>query len=133
VKEIVLVSSGDGSDVEPFARRLATSFVPRHVLVVVTGGAASAELARLVPLVAEKTARDGRPTAYVCENRVCKLPATDVETFAAQLGAPGPIAHPPRHSLQRQAGRRLASRVCSHAAAGGQSSVRSGLYWSRVT
>jgi hypothetical protein len=39
-----------------------------------------------VPITAEKIAQDGKPTAYVCERRVCKLPTTDPETFARQLG-----------------------------------------------
>jgi hypothetical protein len=87
VKEIVLVSPAGADAVRPFTDALARTFLPGHVLVVVSGGGASPALARLVPLVAEKTPRDGKPTAYVCERRVCKLPTTDVAEFARQIGA----------------------------------------------
>ena len=86
VKEIVLVAPGDGAAVQAFADRLTASFIPNHVLVVVAGGAPPAALARAVPFVAEKPPLGGKPTAYVCERHVCKLPATDVDAFALQLG-----------------------------------------------
>jgi uncharacterized protein YyaL (SSP411 family) len=54
---------------------------------VVTAGAPSAALAQLVPLVAEKTVLDGKPTAYVCVERVCKRPTTDVAAFGRELDA----------------------------------------------
>jgi uncharacterized protein YyaL (SSP411 family) len=41
----------------------------------------------LVPLLAEKTAIGGKPTAYVCERRTCRLPTTDVAELERQLGA----------------------------------------------
>ena len=41
--------------------------------------------AEIVPLVAHKRAREGRVTAYVCENRVCELPTSDPEVFAKQI------------------------------------------------
>ena len=90
VKEIVLVSPGDASQVRPFVDRIAGSFLPSHVLAVVLDGTPSAELARFVPLVTEKTPIDGKPTAYVCERQVCKRPTNDVEEFTRQLGAKEP-------------------------------------------
>jgi uncharacterized protein YyaL (SSP411 family) len=30
-------------------------------------------------------ARDSKPTAYVCENRICDLPTTDPAVFATQI------------------------------------------------
>jgi uncharacterized protein YyaL (SSP411 family) len=36
-------------------------------------------------LLADRSALDGRPTAYVCRAFVCRLPVTDVEALAAQL------------------------------------------------
>ena len=43
------------------------------------------EQARVVPLLADKYARGGQATAYVCENRVCDLPTTDPGQFAEQI------------------------------------------------
>ena len=36
-------------------------------------------------LLADRTARDGRPTAYVCRHFVCRLPVTSAEELRAQL------------------------------------------------
>jgi hypothetical protein len=88
VKEIVLVSPAGPAGVAPFRDRLARTFTPSHVLAVVSDDASASALAKLVPLVAGKTPIDGKPTAYVCERRVCKLPTTDVAVFAEQIAAP---------------------------------------------
>ena len=39
----------------------------------------------VVPLLAERVALDGRPTAYVCRDFVCALPVTDPDLLADQL------------------------------------------------
>jgi uncharacterized protein YyaL (SSP411 family) len=85
VLEIVIVTPDDGRGAAPFVEQLASRYVPSHVLAVVTAGAPSRALAQMVPLVADKTLRDGRPTAYVCEQHVCKLPTTDPERFGRFL------------------------------------------------
>jgi len=85
VKEIVLVTPGDVGTLAPLRERLGRTFVPSHVLATVLGATPDAELTRLVPLVVEKPPLDGRPTAYVCERRVCKLPTADPAVFAEQL------------------------------------------------
>jgi uncharacterized protein YyaL (SSP411 family) len=61
------------------------------VLAVVREGAAQDALAALVPLVAEKKARGGRATAYVCERRVCALPTADPDELARQLAGVAPL------------------------------------------
>jgi len=49
--------------------------------------AASPEMAAAsaVPLLADRIAIDGRPTAYVCRSFVCDLPVTDPAALAARL------------------------------------------------
>ena len=44
--------------------------------------------ASVVPLLADRVAVDGRPTAYVCRQFVCRLPVTDVAALREQLDAP---------------------------------------------
>jgi uncharacterized protein YyaL (SSP411 family) len=41
-----------------------------------------------VPLLQDRPARDGAPTAYVCRNFVCDAPVTDAAALDALLGAP---------------------------------------------
>jgi uncharacterized protein YyaL (SSP411 family) len=52
---------------------------------VVAEGPGLEAQAKLIPLLEGKVARKGRPTAYVCEQGLCKLPTTDPEVFARQL------------------------------------------------
>lgn len=40
-----------------------------------------------VPLLADRTAVDGHPTAYVCRKFVCQLPVTEPEALRAQANA----------------------------------------------
>jgi uncharacterized protein YyaL (SSP411 family) len=83
-KEIVLVTPGDVSLARPFLDLLHTRFVPNKV-VVTTAAADLESLSGLVPFVEGKVARDGRTTAYVCQNHVCHLPTTELATFATLL------------------------------------------------
>ncbi len=57
-----------------------TGFRPHQVVAVSADPASS-----LVPLLADRIAIDGRPTAYVCRGFVCRLPVTDVDGLRTQL------------------------------------------------
>jgi uncharacterized protein YyaL (SSP411 family) len=39
----------------------------------------------MIPLLEGKRAIAGKPTAYVCEQRVCELPTSDPAVFAKQI------------------------------------------------
>jgi uncharacterized protein YyaL (SSP411 family) len=54
---------------------------PRPHLVLAGGPEGSEE----PPLLAGRTAVDGRPAAYVCENFSCKLPVTSAEELRGRL------------------------------------------------
>jgi uncharacterized protein YyaL (SSP411 family) len=84
-KEVVIVAPSERSEAEPLLDRLRQTFLPNRVLIVVSQGPDLASHAKLVPLLDGKRALQGRPTAYVCEKRVCELPASDPEVFARQL------------------------------------------------
>jgi uncharacterized protein len=40
-----------------------------------------------VPLLHDRVAQDGRPTAYVCRDFVCSLPVTTVDRLIEQLAS----------------------------------------------
>jgi uncharacterized protein YyaL (SSP411 family) len=84
-QEIVLVRPSSGGDLAPMLTRLRARYVPNRVLSIVTEGEDLEAHASLVPLVKHKRAREGRVTAYVCEDRVCDSPTADPEEFARQL------------------------------------------------
>jgi uncharacterized protein YyaL (SSP411 family) len=87
--EIVLVAPERLEELAPFREALAARFVPAHVTLPVRAADVAGVAAR-VPLVEGKLAVRGKPTAFVCFERVCRLPATDAAAFAAQLSADGP-------------------------------------------
>jgi uncharacterized protein YyaL (SSP411 family) len=83
---IVIVHPAGGPHSDP--RLLATvraTYVPNHVLTVVTEGEALERQRRLVPLVRGKRALGGTSTAYVCERGVCARPTSDPAVLADQL------------------------------------------------
>jgi hypothetical protein len=83
-KEIVIVAPRSRAEAGPLLAQLQATFVPNRVLTVVGEGNRKRH-ALLVPLVEGKTARAGKPTAYVCKKRVCDLPTSDPAVFARQL------------------------------------------------
>ncbi|HZR81188.1 MAG TPA: thioredoxin domain-containing protein [Candidatus Binatia bacterium] len=84
-KEIAIVAPAARSEAEPFLAELRRAFVPNRVLAIAVAGRDLDLQAEAVPLLADKTARGGRATAYVCEHRVCKLPTNDPAVFARQI------------------------------------------------
>jgi len=58
--------------------------------LLVVDEASRPRLAALAPFAASLVAKDGRPTGYVCIDRVCRLPVTEPEQFAAQLDDTAP-------------------------------------------
>jgi uncharacterized protein YyaL (SSP411 family) len=90
-KEIIIVTPGARDAAAPLLARLRRTFVPNHVLVVVPVGAPQRTLAARIPLVADKIVTNGKPTAYVCEERVCELPTADPAVFARQIARVEPL------------------------------------------
>jgi uncharacterized protein YyaL (SSP411 family) len=91
-KEIVVVTPPGGDGTAPLLAALNVRFVPNRALVVVGEGRPLDALAGTIPLVAEKTTRDGRATAYVCERRVCQRPTTDPDAFGRELERVTPLS-----------------------------------------
>ncbi|MEP6847284.1 MAG: thioredoxin domain-containing protein [Acidobacteriota bacterium] len=79
-KEIVLIGDTDGQ----LKNEVWRDYFPGKV--VVRSNEPDAE-SKLIPLLAERSAIEGKPTAYVCENFTCKLPVTAVEDLSEQLAA----------------------------------------------
>ena len=84
-KEIVIVSpsGGGGDDARVLAREVWTRYLPNKVFVQALEDDRRA--AGLIPLLRERTAMNGRATAYVCEQYACKQPVNKPEELAAQL------------------------------------------------
>lgn len=70
----------------PLLQGLRETFCPRRVLVVgEPTSAAWQDLQAKIPYLADKTAVQGAPTAYVCEHGHCQLPTTDGVLLRRQI------------------------------------------------
>ena len=84
-KEIVIVAPGSRANAEILLRQLRSTFLPNRILAVAGEGEDLNTQAKLVPLLENKTAQKGKPTAYVCERGICELPTSAPDVFARQL------------------------------------------------
>jgi uncharacterized protein YyaL (SSP411 family) len=77
-KEIVIV--GPRPEADPLIEQIWNRYLPNKVVAGSPPGTES-------PLLEDKVAIGGRPTAYVCEHFACKAPTSDPEVLAAQLSS----------------------------------------------
>jgi hypothetical protein len=71
-KEIALVGNPTSTPVRGWIDALEARFLPNKVIAAAAPAGEAA-----VPLLEGRPQKDSQPTAYVCENHVCKLPVTD--------------------------------------------------------
>ncbi len=84
-REVALVApaAADDRDLSELAAVVRSAHRPR---IVIAGGPEGTDRPALL---AGRTADDGRPTAYVCENFACRLPVTGAEALREQLQGNG--------------------------------------------
>jgi uncharacterized protein YyaL (SSP411 family) len=87
--EVVLVWPDDEPAPEPFVSVLRRSFLPNRALCGAREGEGIARLGEIATVAAGKVAA-GRPTAYVCEKGLCRLPAIAPEKLASQIAPARP-------------------------------------------
>jgi uncharacterized protein YyaL (SSP411 family) len=86
VKEVAIVGDPDAEATRALVAEVTTErYLPNHVLAV--AAPADHRSREAVALLQDRPALDGRPTAYVCERFICKLPATDPQALARTLGS----------------------------------------------
>ena len=97
-KEVAIVGDPQDAATRELVGEVFRRYLPNRVMVgsaeggepggdgELGDGELGGEPRRGIPLLAGRTAIDGKPTAYVCENYVCGLPTTDPGELARQLG-----------------------------------------------
>ena len=75
--EVVITGRAGADDTRAMLRALRSGFFPNKVLVFKPEGEGGKEVAEVAKFTATQHAVDGKATAYVCRNFVCKLPTTD--------------------------------------------------------
>ncbi len=88
VKEIVIAGNGTNAQTVTLIETVYSGFLPNKVLLFAdtSGKTQSDQTVNRLPLLKGKKQIDGKSAAYVCENKVCQRPVTDVESLRKQLG-----------------------------------------------
>ena len=84
--EIAIAGRAGAKDTQRLLQTVRRHYLPNSVIALVdpTGGEAR-DLARKIPLLADKTLRGGKATFFVCRNFACKFPVTDPGDVAGAL------------------------------------------------
>jgi uncharacterized protein YyaL (SSP411 family) len=86
-KQIVIAGKPGAPDTRALLRVVHERFIPDKILLVADGGAGQKTLAQFLPSLDSVTMKDGKATAYVCENYTCRLPTNDAAEMAKLLQA----------------------------------------------
>jgi len=82
--EVAIVGDPEAEDTRALINAVYSAYLPNKV--VAGRSESDEEAARLVPLLADRPARNAKATAYVCVNYACQHPSTDPEDLREQLG-----------------------------------------------
>jgi len=81
VKEIAIIGDPQSADTQALIRTVYDRYLPNKVVV----SAPDKIEDQTMPLLKGKTRKQGKATAYVCENYRCQLPVTSPQELAKQL------------------------------------------------
>jgi len=80
-QEIIIAGNADAPDVKQMLKLIHGTFLPNAVVLLHEPDKADSALYNTVPFIKNQTAIEGKATAYVCENYVCKKPVNNVSEF----------------------------------------------------
>lgn len=91
--EVVIVGAARAAETQALRRAVGRAFLPRALIVPYQPGDATTE--ELLPFVKKQPPKEGKPTAYVCQNFTCNFPTTEVPKLLEQLaGLQAPVPTP---------------------------------------
>ena len=83
-QEIVIIGNRDDSATEKLVTEIYRNYIPNRIVV---GQKTENNLLKGLPVFKGRESIKGNPTAYLCENYVCRLPTTIAQELANQLSA----------------------------------------------
>jgi uncharacterized protein YyaL (SSP411 family) len=83
-RELAVAAGDDPEEYRAALEAVNARFLP-HKVVAPAPGPPSAELVQLVPLLANRPAREGRVTTYICEHFACREPVVGVAGLVEAL------------------------------------------------
>ena len=84
-RQIVIAGAPGAADTRVLLRLVWQRYIPNRVLLLADGAEGQKQLAHWLPLLANVTRKQGRATAYICENYVCNLPTADPQVVVRLL------------------------------------------------
>jgi len=84
-KQILIAGQADSPDTRALLREVHAHFLPNKILLLADGGEGQGILATHMEFIRGIEPIDGKATAYVCENFICRLPTSEVATLAEIL------------------------------------------------
>lgn len=85
-KQIIIAGDYQKEDTRKMLREVHRRYNPNKIVLLADGKAGQDFLAQHIPFMASVRMRDGKATAYICENYACKLPTSDLRVMAQLLG-----------------------------------------------
>ena len=86
-KQIIIAGQLGSPDTRALLRLVHERYIPNKILMLADGGPGQKQLARWLPFIKGVDRKQGRATANICENYICKLPTTDPQVVARLLDA----------------------------------------------
>jgi len=84
-KQIIIAGQLGAPDTRTLLRLVHERYIPNKILLLADGGQGQKLLAQWLPFLEGVNRKQGRATAYICENYVCKLPTADPQVAARLL------------------------------------------------
>jgi len=76
-KEVIIAGQRESATTKALLAEVHNHFVPHKVLLLADGSEGQRKLQALLPFIEGMRMKDGKATAYICENYACQLPTTD--------------------------------------------------------
>jgi len=84
-RQIILVGSRDDSGMRRLIVEISSRFLPNKIVLLVDDSDGQSSLKKFLPFLATLSMIDGKATAYVCEDYVCKLPTNEPDVLGSLL------------------------------------------------
>jgi uncharacterized protein YyaL (SSP411 family) len=81
-KEILLSGDSQAKEIQDMVNEIYAHFIPNKVVAL---NSEDKKIETLIPFAKNQKPIDGKPTVYVCQNYVCKLPTTDIKKLSELL------------------------------------------------
>ena len=78
-KEIVISGEIDSEDTKKMIRSVFKRFIPNKVVAHRPPSGKEEKMVELIPFLKEQVSLEGKTTAYVCQNYVCRFPTTSIK------------------------------------------------------